>query len=101
MARTATSARSVPFGVRPRYFKLICATRRALPGNLVVITHGLVLEALIERHLSWPAELGPRPRRFANTGVTELSPDPPYTPNLGDCRAHLEANGEEPRAAPC
>jgi len=81
-------------------FTLVCAARRALTGNLVVITHGLVLEALIEHHLSWPAELGPRPVRFANTGVTELSPEPPYTPNLGDCRAHLEASGG-PRGAPC
>lgn len=82
-------------------FALVCAARRALSGNLVVITHGLVLQALIERHLSWPAALGPRPRQFANTGVTELSPEPPYTPNLGDCRAHLEGNGEDPRGAPC
>lgn len=82
-------------------FIFICAARRALTGNLVVITHGLVLEALIARHLSWPAELGARPLRFANTSVTELSPEPPYTPNLGNCRAHLEGQGDDPRGAAC
>jgi 2,3-bisphosphoglycerate-dependent phosphoglycerate mutase len=82
-------------------FALVCSARRALAGNLVVITHGLVLQALVERHLSWPSELGPRPRLFSNTGVTELSAEPPYTPSLGDCCAHLQASGRGAAGAPC
>lgn len=82
-------------------FALICSARAALSGNLVVVTHGLVLQALVERHLTWPAALGPRPHLFANTGVTELSDEPPHTPNLGDCCAHLQTGGGDRRGAPC
>lgn len=80
-------------------FALILDTRRALNGNLVVITHGLVLRALAERHVSWPGadgsppsaapEGGTRPRVFLNTGVTEISAAPPYVAGLVNCGAHL------------
>jgi broad specificity phosphatase PhoE len=76
-------------------FALVSASRRALAGNLVVITHGLVLRALIERHLPWPEGAGERPRLFFNTSVTALTAEEPHTPTLINCCAHLTQPGDE------
>jgi broad specificity phosphatase PhoE len=74
-------------------FAFVCATRRDMgeerTGRLVVITHGLVLRAWIERHVPWPEDAGERPHLFANTSVTELAAEPPYAPALINCSAHL------------
>jgi probable phosphoglycerate mutase len=104
-------------------FALITETRRALGGderNLVVITHGLVLHSLAEHHVHWPAanpELparfgsreprastsapGARPRAFLNTGVTEISAQPPHTAMLVNCCAHLRVDSAGGEGAPC
>lgn len=46
-----------------------------IDGHLAVVTHGLVLHALAERHLVQPGDVGPRgqggaPRTIGNTSVT-------------------------------
>lgn len=74
-------------------FALITEARRGLSSNLVVITHGLVLRALLQRHLSWQEDEGATPRQFLNTSVTVLSAEPPHTPSLLNCCAHLAQAG--------
>jgi 2,3-bisphosphoglycerate-dependent phosphoglycerate mutase len=75
-----------------RAFELVTQRRRALSGTLVVVTHGLVVRAMVE-HLQasqrWSdAEV---PRLFHNTSVTVLAAESPYELALLNCVAHLEA----------
>src|SRR4051812_34577798 len=55
-------------------FELIVRRRRALAGSLVVVTHGLVCRALVERHTRTEAV----PSQFANTSLTLIDPEPPF-----------------------
>jgi probable phosphoglycerate mutase len=66
-------------------FALIALRRRALPGALVVVTHGLVCGALVRNH----ARAAAVPDGFANAGLTVLDPDPPFAVQLLDCTQHL------------
>jgi probable phosphoglycerate mutase len=65
-------------------FELVVERRRALPGTLVVVTHGLVCAAIIENHCR--AAL---PDLFDNTGITLLDPEPPFAVQLLNCTRHL------------
>jgi len=71
-------------------FAFIVARRRGLEGTLIVVTHALVVRALVERHaqLSHGAVV---PERFDNTGVTELHEDAPHPVRLLNCTRHLAA----------
>ena len=64
------------------------------PGNLAVVTHGLVCFSLTSRHLAAPADETPPPG-FSNTGVTTVAAAPPYPVRRFDCTAHLEGEGPE------
>lgn len=55
------------------------------PGDLAVVTHGLVCEAVLQRHLAGVHE--PGFRRWTNTSVTVI--EPPRTVRLLACAAHL------------
>lgn len=66
-------------------FALIVERRRALPGPLVVVTHGLVCAAILANHCPG-AQL---PDRFDNTSVTLIDPRAPFTARLVNCTQHL------------
>lgn len=68
------------------------ALRETLDGPLVVVTHGLVIHALLQRHLRLTAEQM-LPVRFGNTSMTVFSPQAPYGVDLLDCTQHLGAAG--------
>ena len=65
-------------------------------GTLVVVTHGLVCRALVERHALLP-EGGIAPERFDNTSVTVLHEDAPHAASLVNCTRHLLTALEEHR----
>ena len=67
-------------------FAFIVSRRRSVKGTMVVVTHGLVCRALVERHAGVLA-----PERFDNTGVTILHEDAPHTISLMNCTRHLAA----------
>ncbi|MET0387384.1 MAG: histidine phosphatase family protein [Polyangiales bacterium] len=69
-------------------FELIVARRRGLSGPLIVVTHGLVCRAIVERHLP-PPPGGVVPERFDNTSVTVLGGESPYAVELLNCTTHL------------
>ena len=69
-------------------FALIANKRRGANGTLVVVTHGLVLRALVERHAQVPED-AVVPERFDNTGVTVLHEEAPYRASLINCARHL------------
>jgi probable phosphoglycerate mutase len=62
-------------------FDFIVSRRRSVNGTLVVVTHGLVCRALVERHALLP-EGGIAPERFDNTSVTVLHEDAPHAASL-------------------
>jgi probable phosphoglycerate mutase len=73
-----------------RTWARILALAAATPGDLAVVTHGLVLDAVHRRHLG--ADGAPA-QGWANTSVTLV--EPPRTLRLVGCTAHLvdEAGG--------
>jgi probable phosphoglycerate mutase len=71
-------------------FAFIVSRRRSVKGTMVVVTHGLVCRALVERHARLP-EGSLAPERFDNTGVTVLHEDAPHAISLMNCTEHLTA----------
>ncbi len=74
-------------------FEFIVSRRRRAGGTLVVITHGLVCRALVERHAQVSGGTIV-PERFDNTSVTILHEEPPHRVGLINCTRHLAASQE-------
>jgi 2,3-bisphosphoglycerate-dependent phosphoglycerate mutase len=72
-------------------FALITSKRRSVRGTLVVVTHGLVCRALVERHALLP-DGAVVPERFDNTSVTVLHEDAPHQVSLVNCTRHLTSS---------
>lgn len=71
-------------------FSFIAQMAGPCEGPVIVVTHGLVCRALVQRHLSLVGEHA-LPDRFRNTGVTIAEARAPYCIELLDCTAHLDA----------
>jgi probable phosphoglycerate mutase len=69
-------------------FALVFSRRRKIEGTLVVVTHGFVCRAMVERHAVLP-EGSICPERFDNTSVTVLHEEPPHGASLINCTRHL------------
>lgn len=74
-------------------FAFIVSRRRSVSGTLVVVTHGLVCRALVERHALVPDGVI-APERYDNTSVTVLHEQPPHGISLINCTRHLTASFE-------
>src|SRR5215469_5028474 len=79
-------------------FAFIVNRRRRIGGFLVVVTHGLVCRALVERHTLLPVG-AVCPERFDNTSVTILHEDAPHGVSLMNCTRHLATSLDVDRAA--
>jgi probable phosphoglycerate mutase len=77
-------------------FAFIVDRRRGLSGTLVVVTHGFVCRALVERHARLPDGVV-SPERFDNTSVTVLHKDAPHGVSLLNCTRHLAPSAEMDR----
>jgi broad specificity phosphatase PhoE len=78
-------------------FAFIVSRRRSVNGTLVVVTHGLVCHALVERHALLP-EGAVAPERFDNTSITVLHEDAPHGISLINCTRHLVTSLEMDRS---
>lgn len=79
-------------------FERIAALRAQLGGDLVVVTHGLVIGAVLESLVDLPGDLV-RPSRLGNTSLTIVGAEVPHTVRLADCTRHLDGDaGDDPRA---
>jgi probable phosphoglycerate mutase len=56
---------------------------------LVVVSHGLLIHAALQRHAHWPAGGPALPPRLHNTSVSEVDAAAPHTVLRVDCTAHL------------
>jgi probable phosphoglycerate mutase len=74
-------------------FAFIVQRRRSVNGTLVVVTHGLVCAALVERHALLPDGVV-APERFDNTSITVLHEHVPHAVSLLNCTRHLAASGD-------
>jgi probable phosphoglycerate mutase len=74
-------------------FAVIVSRRRAVNGTLVVVTHGLVCRALVERHALVPEGISV-PATFYNTSVTGLHEYAPHAVSLINCTRHLATSVE-------
>jgi len=70
--------------------------QRGLAKPLVVVTHGLVIHAMLQRHLQLAA-MHTMPARLGNTSVTVFAPEAPHLVDVLDCTAHL-AGAERDKA---
>jgi broad specificity phosphatase PhoE len=77
-------------------FDFIVSRRRSVNGPLVVVTHGLVVRALVERHALLPEGVV-APERFDNASVTVLHEDAPHAASLVNCTRHLVTTLEAKR----
>ncbi len=77
-------------------FAFIVSRRRSANGTLVVVTHGLVCRALVERHALLP-DGAVVPERFDNTSITVLREDAPHGVSLVNCTRHLGTSLESGR----
>ena len=75
-------------------FALAVQRRAALDGALAVVTHGLVLRAL----LAGPLRLAHgmlAPAHLGNTGLSIVDAHPPHRVNLLNCTRHLDAGARD------
>ena len=77
-------------------FAFIVSRRRGVNGTVVVVTHGLVCRALVERHALLPEGVAV-PERFDNTSITVIHEDAPHEVSLLNCTAHLMTSLEADR----
>lgn len=71
-----------------RAFSWIVERRRGERGCLVVVSHGLVCSAIVQRHLL-VADASDVPMRFDNTSVTLFDAEAPHRARLINCSLHL------------
>jgi probable phosphoglycerate mutase len=64
--------------------------RRGLDGDLLAVTHGLVIRVLLAEHAAFPHGIE-RPAALANTSVSVLLAEPPHTVSLCNCSVHLDS----------
>lgn len=57
------------------------------PGPVAVVTHGLVLRVLAQRH--WQLPTGEAPAVFANTSLSSIEREPPHRALRLACAEHL------------
>lgn len=69
-------------------FEQIVSMRAGQEGSLAVVTHGLVIRALLARHLQLVG--ADAPLRVGNTSVTICAATAPHAVALLDCTRHLD-----------
>jgi len=79
-------------------FADIVRRRAALADELVVVTHGLVIGAMLARHVQL-ADTAALPGHLGNTSLSVVAPLAPHRADLLNCTAHLRGQiGDDTRA---
>ena len=68
----------------------VTAHAAGMEGDLAVVTHGLVLRSLFERHVDLNGHTVNEELVVANTSVTEVAGSPPWKVSRLACVAHLD-----------
>ena len=75
-------------------FEHIVRRRAALGGTLAVVTHGLVIRALLASHVSLPGTAS-APAHLGNTSMSIVDAFPPYRVTVLNCTRHLAAGSHD------
>ena len=75
-------------------FEHIVRRRTALGGTLAVVTHGLVIRALLASHLQLP-DTTAAPAHLGNTSLSVLDAQPPHRITVLNCTHHLDAGSHD------
>jgi probable phosphoglycerate mutase len=75
-------------------FARLLALHARAGGPLAVVTHGLVIQAVLQAHASLPTGTA-LPQRIGNTSLTIVSAQPPHTVTLLDSTSHLDAGAAD------
>ena len=75
-------------------FAHVVRMRAVSGGPLAVVTHGLVLRALLEAHVALPAGCS-QPAHIGNTAVSIVSAEPPHAVHLLACTRHLDSSSQD------
>jgi probable phosphoglycerate mutase len=70
-------------------FAHVVQRQAGLGGTLAVVTHGLVIRALLAAHVQLPAGAG-QPSHLGNTSLSIVAAVPPHLASLVNCTDHLE-----------
>jgi probable phosphoglycerate mutase len=73
-----------------RAWEVVLEVAGRVERDLAVVTHGLVLNSLMDRTLSLPPEAAQQGWVVENTSVTVVASEPPYRIALMACARHLE-----------
>lgn len=101
LAEAPPGGESIPaFQARvARAFDWLLRRQEELGGTLAVVSHGLVIHAMLEHHVRRPAGVV-LPERIANTSVSAITRSPEPTARLVDCTAHLAGSSADKAGAP-
>ncbi len=77
-------------------FDELRALRSTLTGDLVVVSHGLVIKVILADLVRRPPGVA-APERLGNTSVSIISAAPPYMAELIDCTTHLNEGNADNR----
>jgi probable phosphoglycerate mutase len=81
-----------------RAFALAVQRAATTPGALAVVTHGLVIRAMLAAHIRLPAGTE-QPTHLGNTSLNVFDALAPHTASLVNCTRHLDASTQDdPRA---
>ena len=72
-----------------RAFAHVVQRQAGLGGTLAVVTHGLVIRALLATHVQLPAGAS-QPAHLGNTSLSIVAATPPHAATLVNCTDHLE-----------
>ena len=75
-------------------FAHIVRLRVTVGGTLAVVTHGLVIRALLASHVSLPDAVE-APVHLGNTSLSMLDAQPPHSVTLLNCTRHLDATSRD------
>ena len=70
-------------------FAHVVQRRAALGGTLAIVTHGLVIRALLGAHVRLGEGVA-LPGHLGNTGLSVIEPEAPHRATLVDCTLHLQ-----------
>ena len=81
-----------------RAFEHIVRRRAGLGGTLAVVTHGLVIRALLASNASLPSTAS-APAHLGNTSMSIVDAFPPYRVTVLNCTRHLAAGSHDDATA--
>ena len=81
-----------------RAFALVVQRASTLQGALAIVTHGLVIRAMLAAHTRLPAGVA-QPTHLGNTNLSVIDALAPHTASIVNCTRHLDSStGDDPRA---